>query len=878
MRSRTRIPATAHGVTVRRFEWRAGSPVRWTRRALALDGHDAERVVKATIELLGRPDVGLLREADVGKGRRAWTVATGKLRLMALDQPAGQRCRKCGTRYDFRSARPCPRCIKVDVVEWGKRPGGFFHAEYTAPLAERVAVLAEEHSAQVSGDDRKRAERAFQDPVDPLNVLVCTPTMELGIDIGELSTVYMRNVPPSPANYAQRSGRAGRRGGQPALITTFCGSGGRRGPHDRYFFERPEGMISGRIAPPRFLLDNQALIASHLNSLVLEHLDLKVPTRAREVLDLAADRLPVRSDLRTDLHNAVIERRGHILGSAARAFGAEIAEFRWLDEAWLAGRVDAFADAFDQSWDRFRDDFAVATDEVRQLQTLELEGQLDKEGQFRKAALVARLKDMREGEGDFYVYRLLAAEGFLPNYAFPRRASIVFFTDRKETIARSRSIALREFAPNNSIYYRGTRYEVTRAQVRARGATPIWEKIKLCACGGYLRGDQVDAAGTCPRCGQSLIGRPALEHALELPDALASRRQRVGADEEERIRRGYEIEPHYTLGSQTRQGQLGEIGVTYAHHGRLLLVNLGHRGADEIGFHQCERCRAWNPPDDHFGENKPCGEIDESLRREVVLFTQGDHDMLELEVAAGSERDESFVLSLGYALIQGIQIAFQLGGSELSGYAFGSDAGGWRILLYETDEGGIGVLSQLGQGRGWTRLIEHTLRALHVDPASGETDRAACVTACYDCLLTFYNQQHHRVLDRTGPAELLLGLRHVPFTSRGAGTDGYEHLLGAAEGMEPDVLDRMRARGYPAPPDGHKTIAIDGAPTASADLYYPERRICVFCDGSPHDKDYVAAADEEKRRKLKAAGYIIVTIRYDAIEEGLDELGRRLGI
>ena len=80
-----------------------------------------------------------------------------------------------------------------------------------------------------------KIEIRFRDEQDPLNVLICTPTMELGIDIGHLNAVTLRNVPPSPSNYAQRAGRAGR-SGHASLITVFAGVGTARGPHDQYFY------------------------------------------------------------------------------------------------------------------------------------------------------------------------------------------------------------------------------------------------------------------------------------------------------------------------------------------------------------------------------------------------------------------------------------------------------------------------------------------------------------------------------------------------------------------------------------------------------------------------------------------------------------------
>ncbi len=103
-----------------------------------------------------------------------------------------------------------------------------------------ATLEAREHTAQVAADDRETREERFRQGTLP--VLYCSPTMELGVDISDLSSVNMRNVPPTPANYAQRSGRAGR-GGQPALVTTYCSS---MNQHDQYFFRRPGLMVRSR--------------------------------------------------------------------------------------------------------------------------------------------------------------------------------------------------------------------------------------------------------------------------------------------------------------------------------------------------------------------------------------------------------------------------------------------------------------------------------------------------------------------------------------------------------------------------------------------------------------------------------------------------------
>jgi ATP-dependent helicase YprA (DUF1998 family) len=902
----------------------ATQPLVWTKRVFdaidqPLEHAQAVELVQQIVEKLGDPQAEFLVHRSISPWYRkqhydVWMVSPDLL-LWADPRSEHWRCPKCGTVHRFRSLRVCTGSTCRTTLEERDLTDNYFRQVYATPLGEAVPVRAEEHSGQVAGKARREIELRFREEDDPLNVLVCTPTMELGIDIGHLNAITLRNVPPSPSNYAQRAGRAGR-SGQPALISVFAGVGASRGPHDQYFYRFPEKMIAGAIAAPRFRLDNQALIRAHVHALVLETMSLKgaegLPSEPRLLLDIDGELFPLSADWRSAYQAGIEGHFEEIVQAVEEAFADEIAScdgFEWFDRAFIEEQVRGFLDDLDDAMDRWRDEYDRLDAERRainrQLGEVEFDYSLDR----RRSVIENKLQAMREGKRDWYLYRYLGGEGFLPGYAFPPQAAVLAFDDQEDEMARDPDIALTEYAPGNFVYYRGERYEVTHARPRRRrvpGSTSgpdtelDVERVLVCpACQRAYVGEQETNRAGCA-CGQDLtLIHP--QRGMQLTDMYAKQRAHITADEEERLRLGYEVTSHYRAGGAQRVYQVRVDGeepfrMTLEHGGEVLRVNRGQRQQEGVpqGFSLCGKCHRWligdDAPEDHVYTHDSQGRCPRHAKAQDLVrglwLTKAIHSDLVLFdvplrafVGEGSgplapDEVDAFYTTLSHTLERALMVAFNLDEREIGGFlAPAPEAEGvpYRVVLYETTVGGSGVLASLAEPGRLATVVERARELLHEgDPEGG------CQRACYACLLSFYNQRVHHLLDRTPVLPWLQELRGLtiePLVSESR----FEALAAQCDSeLERKVLAAIRDRGLPLPDEAQRAIYDGDVPLAIADFFY-EPKIVVFVDGSPHHRDYVQQADQRKRMRLKGLGYRVVVVQAEQPETGLDNLASRLG-
>ena len=771
----------------------------------------------------------------------------------------------------------------------GRRTNPFFVEFYRSTAANLHSLEAREHTAQVPYDLREEREKAFR--AGTLPILYCSPTMELGIDIAELNLVNMRNVPPTPANYAQRSGRAGR-SGQPALVFSYCSTGS---PHDQYFFKRPELMVSGAVSPPRLDLANEDLIRAHVHAIWLAETHLSLGQSLKDILDVNGDHptLVLQGHVRESIEDSGAKRRARL--QAARVLETLHDELRvsdWFTENWLDEVLNQITAAFDRTCERWRGLYRAAQSQAESQDSIIRDASRSaedkKQAERLRAEAESQLKLLTDIKGleqsDFYSYRYFASEGFLPGYNFPRLPLSAYIPGRRtkqrdEYLSRPRFLAVSEFGPRAIVYHEGSRYVINRVILSLRDSedVPTSAAIQCDRC-GYLHPIR-DGYGLdlCERC-HAPLGKP-LRHLFRLQNVATKRRDKINSDEEERMRQGFEI--HTAVRFVEHDGRsASRIGMvecedealatlTYGHAATLWRINLGwqrRKNRDQYGFvldmergYWAKNEQSLDDPDDPL-----------SPRTErVIPYVEDRRNCLLFEPTA---RQTSVVMaSLQAILKSAIQVRYQLEDNELAAEPLPDMHERNLILLYESAEGGAGVLRRLlDEPSALSEVAKEALRLCHFDPETGKDLRRApraqeaCEAACYDCLMTYSNQRDHRLLDRQAIRDYLMLLAQARVEAGPTAqprTAYLQQLLHQADSeLERTWLRFLEAHGHRLP--SHAQHLIESCGTRP-DFSYDDYQAAIYIDGHYHAYPERQTRDTDATECLEDLGYIVIRFGHE---------------
>ena len=740
------------------------------------------------------------REAVKARHRLLQSVRNGHvLNVAAIRIVSGRngslhRCTSCGRRRLFDLGGVCTqyRCDggtepvpETERAAWTDT-NHYVHRYRGAPLA----AIAREHTAAIGVGERTRIEERFRQ--GEINLLSCTTTMELGVDIGELEAVFCRNVPPGIANYQQRTGRAGRRA-QAAPVALMLARSSR---YDQSQFHALRSFLQSVPRPPYLSLDNPSFFRRHqVSCLVAGWLDHRLRgserTGAPRLGDVLGDRLGeeeekgVRQDLERWLRTGEGERAVAVAEAMINALPAELADIglRGPDLSshfWTV--VTDWLDRIAERWRTMESACLEAQEGIGAPEATEAE----KERLTRRMG--ARRADMRRFLARFLV-ETLSRDAVIPTYSFPvhsvhleivqDRAASDDWDDRLQ-LDRDAGLAIGEYAPGSEVVA-GGRIWTSSGIVRRglMGGGEHWVERQWYRVCPHCQHPEIESGRDgfdtdCAACGSS--GQPRPRPFVEPIGFLTAYENRVGRDPGSSRLRSKPVEEARLL----TRASLGDYVVTDlprvssfaapavsrngAPSGRMFVINRGPKGT---GYLWCRRCEYAEPaPADHYGSAErqvrhkdprtgdPCPV--ERLKRTIDLGHQFATDIRAVRIdepvpafaEAGSDLDRK---KLQVAFLRTLSEAIRLAAAEL----LGTDPRDLRSVTECPSGRPVAVLSDAvpgGAGYSMRLLAEPGFSARDLFGRARsilDCPRGAdCETSCSRCLREYSNQRYWDEFDR----------------------------------------------------------------------------------------------------------------------------------
>jgi ATP-dependent helicase YprA (DUF1998 family)/predicted Zn-ribbon and HTH transcriptional regulator len=725
----------------------------------------------------------LLRSQLCHQENNGYFLIPNNIRLIVDLKRAWYQCQTCTFISPVTVANRCPQCGGENIksllpedqyIQTRKR---FWREPVANALAQKTRprhLTAEEHTAQLSHKDvgqiyatTEKRELQFQDILldkteGPVDVLSCTTTMEVGVDIGALTAVGLRNVPPQRENYQQRAGRAGRRGSAVSTVITYA----QKGHHDGYYFHYPDKIIAGEPRKPVVKITNEKIAKRHVHAFLFQ-----------TFFQRAIGKGQITPSATSNLYSALGDTQDFFEG----ANPVNLPAF----ERWVTKNVIAPAAG------KLRNSILNWLPEINVPDRSEWLQQTSQ-------ALLDTLNNVTLKESDAQeLLNLLFDNGFLPMYAFPRnlctfpieewtKKGIGIKEQPEQTIAK----ALSEFAPGRIVIVDKRTYRVggvTSAAAKTSDidkAAPLFQKklpqYVYCTQCSYVQDtfeeENTPTLSECPVCHGGLKNSEML-----IPEVLRPEKGREIQESDRDQEFTYASSAQFPLPVE-EDFNWKSIGVharfTQTSDRRLVIVNKGKEAGTEEGFEVCEKCGAAAPIntplleklesrhgrpyllDSKLTESKSChGQLHQVLlgtvfRSDLLLIRMSIHQPFGTDMRSSITRNalEDALRTLSEAFLLTASRILDIDPTELSA--------GFRIVpteqdktieadvyLFDTLTGGAGYADQAGQQL--EEILEGTLDLLENCP------NPECTHSCQDCLRHYANQYWHEHLDRYLAADLL---------------------------------------------------------------------------------------------------------------------------
>ena len=648
-------------------------------------------------------------------------------------------CSRCGKITDKNADGVCPefRC-NGKLLPFDRHDLNNNHYFKVYNELDISDLIIKEHTAQLDIETAKKYQDMFVNK--EINVLSCSTTFEMGVDVGDLETVFMKNMPPSPANYIQRAGRAGRRTDSAAYALTFC----RLSSHDLNFYRYPEKMIKGHILPPSFKITNEKIVQRHMNACCLAEFFRLYPDSFSSVEGF------VLSEYYGEFRKFINERQDSLMHILYESIPAE-----------LHSKIDKWLNELSSENGNLYDAYVQTINDIDQLE--KYSDELKKSGTPQELRMAANVQNAINTIKDTDILSFLSRKSILPKYGFPvdsvelftSPASYSFQNTSKLRLSRDLAIAIAEYAPDSEVIADGKLYKSRYIKMPPKKNHALIEKsFAICTnpeCGCVNTAlSRTDLQYQCKICGSDveLMGNyivPQYGFVSELRSKKATMKKPD---------RTYRGDVHYIGNSSgdTEEFKIGEITVTVTKtkDDELLIMN-------RTPFHMCKSCgftvrnngglnelSQYKKEQHRSSEGRVCIN---KLFDKVYLGHELKTDVAIISISKPFQSDQA--LSVLYALLEGVSSYYSIERKDISGCLYYSRIGGKLhtvFVLYDTVPGGAGHVSRITNGgdNELLAVLKEAYKVVDECNCGGEEGNGAC----YSCLCNYENQRVHDRLNR----------------------------------------------------------------------------------------------------------------------------------
>lgn len=673
--------------------------------------------------------------------KKNYVFNTNKIKVKSVDKL--YYCPECKTITPYNLKNICPKCHKPLLQEYNyKEELKNNHYNYVFHHLNMDDIIAKEHTAQLGQDLAYDYQDKFKHK--NINVLSCSTTFEMGVDVGSLETVFMRNMPPSPSNYAQRAGRAGRSVESAAYALTFCPNSS----HDLNYFKNPTAMINGKINPPSFNLNNEKIIRRHIfasalsffwkeySNLFTKHIGEFFEQNGQQKFKEYLLQKP--DNLKEYLLNVVSDEY------LRKKF--DIYNFGWVNDLFNSDNPDGI---FDIACNKF-----VRTKKELEKQYLKY---LNDRRELKANSIKKTINTLEEPD----VIEFFSKNNIIPKYGFPvDSVELECSTEDKDTndlrLNRDLINAISDYAPESEIVVNG-RILKSRYIKKLSGYEWPLKNYIICPECGTLNERITDWDENeniqCKQCGNDLPKTQKRKYIIPKfgfsTETMAPKKASIIKPEKtyrgaisyignstlEPVKKTFQIYDNFIEITSNKMDELAVINSSPFY----VCTSCGYTVIDED---EGRKNHLYIDNIEHYNSYGYECKNQKLVRRDIGHEFQTD--VVLIKTISQSITDNAQAWSILYSMLEGLSKYLPVARQELSGTLYWAREGKYQFVLFDNTPGGAGYVRQLTNPETFKGMLEQGYRIVKDCSCGGEEGD----TACYSCLCNFYNQKQHNILKR----------------------------------------------------------------------------------------------------------------------------------